>query len=242
MIWVSLSRSNRFPPQPEGDEGVPRPHAPLGSVRLQRLESWQGQVRDLRKCRLHAMVGGQYEITLRVYFGCAQHSRAQTALLSAWPRSAVPEPRRGDSTSSPATAPTLTATSSAHGGRGDPWLRSAPPPMSSFSVPRRRSCTGGWRTASSSPRNSLSPFCRCARDPGASRARPPTLARLGWPCDHDPASDPAGRLGGAAVPPADLAPHRQPAPLAPGTAIAGGWNTAHAASPPRPDLNRPGPV
>lgn len=69
VIWVGLSRSNRFPPRPEGDATFPAREPPFSLDDFEPRAGWEGQVRDLPEHLLLATVRGQYNLDLRVYFG-----------------------------------------------------------------------------------------------------------------------------------------------------------------------------
>jgi hypothetical protein len=69
IIWVGLSRSNRFPPRPEGDATFPTREPPFSLADFEARAAWEGQVRDLPEYLLLATVRGQYNLDLRVYFG-----------------------------------------------------------------------------------------------------------------------------------------------------------------------------
>ena len=93
VIWVALSRSNRFPPRPEGDATFPAREPPFSLGNFEPRGSWEGQVRDLPEYLLLATVRGEYNLDLRVYFGRpdptdAMLSEAQAMLdrleLAAW--------------------------------------------------------------------------------------------------------------------------------------------------------------
>jgi hypothetical protein len=66
VIWVGLSRSNRFPPHTGGS---PPLKPPFRLDVFERHSSWEGQVRDLPEYMLWGTVAGQYQVDLRVYFG-----------------------------------------------------------------------------------------------------------------------------------------------------------------------------
>jgi hypothetical protein len=69
VIWVGLSRSNRFPPRPGGDETFPAREPPFSLDEFERRPGWEGQVRDLPEYLLWGTVRGQFNLDLRVYFG-----------------------------------------------------------------------------------------------------------------------------------------------------------------------------
>jgi hypothetical protein len=69
VIWVGLSRSNRFPPRREGDDTFPAREPPFSLAEFEPRGAWEGQVRDLPEYLLQATVRGQYNVDLRVYFG-----------------------------------------------------------------------------------------------------------------------------------------------------------------------------
>ena len=76
MIWVGLSRSNRFPPRPQGDATFPAREPPFSLDDFEPRGAWEGQVRDLPEYLLLATVGGRYNLDLRVYFGRPDPSEA----------------------------------------------------------------------------------------------------------------------------------------------------------------------
>lgn len=83
VIWLGLSRTNRFPPRPEGDETFPARKPPFSLEDFERREGWEGQVRDLPEYLLLGTVRGQYNVDLRVYFGRRDPTEAMLAAAQA---------------------------------------------------------------------------------------------------------------------------------------------------------------
>jgi hypothetical protein len=79
VIWVGLSRSNRFPPRLEGDETFPAREPPFSLDEFDRRPGWEGQIRDLPEYLLWGTVRGQYNLDLRVYFGRPEPTEAMLA-------------------------------------------------------------------------------------------------------------------------------------------------------------------
>jgi hypothetical protein len=77
VIWLGLSRSNRFPP--DRDDGFPARQAPFSLAEFERRDAWEGQVRDLPAYVLWATFEGQYQVDLRVYFGRPDPTEAMLA-------------------------------------------------------------------------------------------------------------------------------------------------------------------
>ena len=69
LIWVSLGRNNRFPPDTAGEDAFPPRTPPFLLKQFERRESWEGQVRDIPEYVLWGTVRSQYQLDLRVYFG-----------------------------------------------------------------------------------------------------------------------------------------------------------------------------
>ena len=69
VIWLGLSRSNRFPPRPESDTTFPARTPPFSLDDFDARPGWEGQVRDVPEYLLLGTVRGQYDVDLRVYFG-----------------------------------------------------------------------------------------------------------------------------------------------------------------------------
>lgn len=69
VIWLSLSRTNRFPPRPAGDETFRRGSHHSRSMSSSEEAGWEGQVRGLPEYLLLGTVRGEYNVDLRVYFG-----------------------------------------------------------------------------------------------------------------------------------------------------------------------------
>jgi hypothetical protein len=63
VIWLGLSRTNRFPPEFEARE------PPFRLDTFERHEAWEGQVRDIPEHRLWATVHEDTMLDLRVFFG-----------------------------------------------------------------------------------------------------------------------------------------------------------------------------
>ena len=74
LVWVGLSRDSHVPPSrlDGGSAYVPRPPPPYGMADLERVDGWEGQVRDIPEYRLWASTRGRYLLDLRVYFGQAR--------------------------------------------------------------------------------------------------------------------------------------------------------------------------
>ncbi|SRR6266511_4251079 len=83
VIWVGLSRTNRFPPRPEGDQTFPARTPPFSLDDFDPRGAWEGQVRDLPEYLLLATVRGQYDVDLRVYFGRPDPTEAMRASAQA---------------------------------------------------------------------------------------------------------------------------------------------------------------
>jgi hypothetical protein len=79
VIWLGLSRSNRFPPDRESDESFPARRPPFSLGEFEPRAGWEGQVRDLPEYILWGTVGRQYQVDLRVYFGWPNPTRAMLA-------------------------------------------------------------------------------------------------------------------------------------------------------------------
>jgi hypothetical protein len=67
VIWLGLSRSNRFPPDRGGSKTVQEP--PFLLSHFEQRAGWEGQVRDLPEYVLWGTVHRQYQVDLHVYFG-----------------------------------------------------------------------------------------------------------------------------------------------------------------------------
>ena len=63
VLWLGLSRTNRFPPPKE----IRRP--PFRLSEFERVDFWEGQVHDVPEYRLWGTVGEDIHLDLRVYFG-----------------------------------------------------------------------------------------------------------------------------------------------------------------------------
>jgi hypothetical protein len=79
VIWLGVSRSNRFPPDGEGDETFPAGQPPFSLGDFERRGEWQGQVRDLPAYVLWATVRHRYQVDLRVYLGRPDPAEATLA-------------------------------------------------------------------------------------------------------------------------------------------------------------------
>jgi hypothetical protein len=85
LLWLTLQRGNRFPPDPHGNAAPPEREPPFHLDDFERRASWEGQVRDLPEYILWGTVRGEYQVDLRVYFGQpeptdAMRDEAQTML------------------------------------------------------------------------------------------------------------------------------------------------------------------
>jgi hypothetical protein len=72
LLWVGLTRYARFPPSRwdgKSDTFKLRQAPPYQLADLERLDGWEGQVRDIPEYRLWATSADQYQVDLRVYFG-----------------------------------------------------------------------------------------------------------------------------------------------------------------------------
>jgi hypothetical protein len=69
VIWLGLTRSNRFPPRPGGDGSFPARKPPFALEDFDARRGWEGQVRNLPEYLLLGTVRAQYNIDLRIYFG-----------------------------------------------------------------------------------------------------------------------------------------------------------------------------
>jgi hypothetical protein len=79
VLWLGVSRSNRFPPDREGDESVRGRRPPFSLGDFDRRSGWEGQVRDLPEYVLWGTVRRQYQVDLRVYFGRPDPTEAMLA-------------------------------------------------------------------------------------------------------------------------------------------------------------------
>jgi len=79
VIWIGLSRTNRFPPRQEGDQTFPTRTPPFSLDDFDARGGWEGQLRDLPEYLLLATVRGQYDVDLRVYFGRPDPTEAMRA-------------------------------------------------------------------------------------------------------------------------------------------------------------------
>ncbi len=76
VIWLGLSRSNRFPPDRGVSESTPVQEPPFLLSHFERRAGWEGQVRDLPEYVLWGTVHRQYQVELRVYFGRPDPTKA----------------------------------------------------------------------------------------------------------------------------------------------------------------------
>jgi hypothetical protein len=76
VIWVGLSRSNRFPPDTNGFAPL---EPPLRLAGFDERRSWEGQVRDLPEHVLQGSFRGQYQVDVRVFFGRPDPTQAMRA-------------------------------------------------------------------------------------------------------------------------------------------------------------------
>jgi hypothetical protein len=79
VIWLGLSRSNRFPPRREGNADFPAREPPFSLDEFERRAGWEGQIRDLPAYVLWGTARGQYQLDLRVYFGRPDPTEAMLA-------------------------------------------------------------------------------------------------------------------------------------------------------------------
>jgi hypothetical protein len=79
VIWLGLSRTNRFPPRPEGDQTFPTRAPPFSLDDFEVRPGWEGQIRGLPEYLLLATVRSQYNVDLRVYFGRPDPTEAMLA-------------------------------------------------------------------------------------------------------------------------------------------------------------------
>lgn len=79
VIWLGVSRSNRFPPDGEGSGGFPTLNPPFTLDQFDRRAGWEGQTRNLPEYVLWATVRRQYQVDLRVYFGRPDPTKAMLA-------------------------------------------------------------------------------------------------------------------------------------------------------------------
>ena len=90
LLWVSLTRDARFPPS-RWDERrgafktLKAPPYRLSD--LERVDGWEGQVRDIPDYRLWATNADQYQVDLRVFFGRTDPTEAMLAEADAVLRS-----------------------------------------------------------------------------------------------------------------------------------------------------------
>jgi hypothetical protein len=84
LIWVGLSRDNRYPPTAELTDPN-RVDLPLTLTQTAGGVGWEGQIREISLYRLYGRVGQQYDVDLWVFFGDGamtpeQRARAQAML------------------------------------------------------------------------------------------------------------------------------------------------------------------
>ena len=84
LIWVGLSRDNRFPPTAELRDPE-RIDLPLRFAQTRGGVGWEGQIRQISLYRLFGRFGEQYDLDLWIFFGAGepapdQRARAQTML------------------------------------------------------------------------------------------------------------------------------------------------------------------
>ncbi len=81
LVWISLGRDARLPPTAlERSDSYERTHPPPYRLsELQRVDGWEGQVRDIPDYRLWGVVGDRYIVDLRVYFGQEHPTEAMLA-------------------------------------------------------------------------------------------------------------------------------------------------------------------
>lgn len=77
VLWLGLSRTNRFPPP------KPARTPPFRLDDFERNDLWEGQVRDLPEYRLWGTAHGDTLLDLRVYFGRPDPSPAMRAAAQA---------------------------------------------------------------------------------------------------------------------------------------------------------------
>jgi hypothetical protein len=85
LIWVGLTRDNRFPPTSELRKKGPQLSVPLQVGHTQGGFGWEGQVREISLYRLWGWVGEQYNVDLWIFYGgreptAEQRARAQDML------------------------------------------------------------------------------------------------------------------------------------------------------------------
>ena len=81
LVWVGVSRDAHVPPsQVENETAYQRRHPPPYRIgELERVDGWEGQVRDIPDYRLWAVTGDRYLVDVRVYFGSGDPTRAMLA-------------------------------------------------------------------------------------------------------------------------------------------------------------------
>lgn len=77
VSWLGLSRTNRFPPP------KPARKPPFRLEDFERVDLWQGQVRDLPEYRLWGTVEEDTHLDLRIYFGRPDPTRTMLAAAQA---------------------------------------------------------------------------------------------------------------------------------------------------------------
>jgi hypothetical protein len=77
LIWIGLSRDNRWPPTAEWRPNHPRVSVPLELGQAAGGVGWEGQIREISLYRLFGRVGQQYDLDLWVFFGDGEPTREQ---------------------------------------------------------------------------------------------------------------------------------------------------------------------
>jgi hypothetical protein len=84
LVWVAVTRDARIPPsRVERATAFERRPPPYGVEDLERVDGWEGQVRDIPDYRLWAGAGDRYLVDVRVYFGRARPTEAMLAKADA---------------------------------------------------------------------------------------------------------------------------------------------------------------
>jgi hypothetical protein len=81
LVWVGVQRDARVPPsRVERATAFERRRPPPYRIAdLERVDGWEGQVRDIPDYRLWALTGDRYLVDLRIYFGRARPTEAMLA-------------------------------------------------------------------------------------------------------------------------------------------------------------------
>lgn len=81
LLWVGLTRDAHIPPATwdPGDAFRRKQPPPYRMAELERVDPWEGQLRDIPEYRLWAAVRDQYQVDLRVYFGQEHPTEAMLA-------------------------------------------------------------------------------------------------------------------------------------------------------------------